>query len=136
MICEVVVDERLAWLVLLGSSHFLSNWAAARSVTGLSAVGGVDCARCAMLRERGPRGTVRIIACRDCNELRDGIRVVLADEATGKRATIDREGLRVAVGRLATCAPHAFADLVAQRDDAHTTDVLCQVALHGEVLYG
>ena len=50
--------------------------------------------------------------------------------------TLNRDGITVGLKLMATNSPHHFNDMVDERGDSITADVLLQYSLFGEVVYG
>ncbi len=62
--------------------------------------------------------------------------VVLQDCETGKKYKLTRKKLERAVGLMAEKYVQAFSDMVSESGDATTGDILVQLAIFGDVIYG
>ncbi len=67
-----------------------------------------------------------------------GLRLLEDKEGDGPDVwhELNRANLEAALSLMATKYPHHFADILNENDDATTGDVLVQLALFGELVYG
>ncbi len=64
-----------------------------------------------------------------------GALVIRDNEADGAQYTLDIEAVRRGLQLMAEKYPEHFADLMGERDDNTTSDVLVQLALFGDIIY-
>lgn len=65
-----------------------------------------------------------------------GALIIRDNEADGAQYTLDLAALKKGLQLMATKYPKHFADILAENEDNDTSDVLVQLALFGDVVYG